>query len=187
MIYPKFLNYFLFSTTTSVNSFLFWLFYISSEVQVQTCKSHINALNGLSEKNGKRNKYTKNLVTIDVHTIYTNIYPEEGALQNYNKLEERKNKTIPLKLLKKTHLNCTTKKCFQVSKFNSFTDKKTARRTLITSNQACSSVKLLTNITSNRVWFDFDLLIIFHLFPSEICWRSHHFKKCGIWYKIWNR
>ena len=68
---------------------------------MQTCKSHINALNGLSEKNGKRNKYTKNLVTIDVHTIYTNIYPEEGALQNYNKLEERKNKTIPLKLLKK--------------------------------------------------------------------------------------
>ena len=162
MIYPKFLNYFLFSTTTSVYSFLFWLFYISSEVQVQTCKSHVNALNGLSEKNGKRNKYTKNLVTIDVHTIYTNIYPEEGALQNYNKLEERKNKTIPLKLLKKTHLNCTTKKFFQVWKFNSFTDKKTARRTLITSNQATFVLDLFKRkvideyyVKSGLIWFWF--------------------------------
>ena len=36
-----------------------------------------------------------NLVTIDAHTIYTNIHSEGSSPRYYKKLEEHKNKTIP--------------------------------------------------------------------------------------------
>ena len=67
---------------------------------MQKCKSYCKRLNRLSWKNGNVTNVPKiaNSVTIDVQTIYTNIYPEEGAPRYYNKLEERKNKTIPSNL-----------------------------------------------------------------------------------------
>ena len=79
-----------------LDSFLKFQARLSSSF-IRDTKHFLQKIEGLKEKGVPSDSI---LVTMDVTSLYTNIDHEEGANACYEKLEERKRKSIPSKILK---------------------------------------------------------------------------------------